>query len=280
MTPPGLATRAVETRSPVPLLGLTLWCGGLLVGGAWLLGRPDAPPGESPRPAAKPRYLPYLPPDLAALLLKEFQCLTREPFYRGGLGKVGATTAVVAFSAMVPPDGLGDTFGLAGTGLLAWLAVWTSQLACNQLGGEFVAGAGLFLYPISRMKLVAGKLLAHGALLGALAIGFTAVYALAARLPLARGLKFEGLALLWLLATLSLGAVVSALYPFPFFARGDAEIESPSPLLGLLHLGIAALAGGIVALAPWGVPFLSAGGVWLAARLLTRRDFSLRERFG
>ena len=148
----------------------------------------------------------------------------------------------------------------------------------SQFGGEFVAGAQLFLFAISRMKLVLGKLAAHGALLGALALGFTAVYALGARLPLALGLKFEGLAMLWLLATLSLGAVVSALFPFPLFARTGAEIESPSPLLGLLHLLIAALAGGIVALAPWSVPVVGIGGVYLAARILTNRDFALRER--
>ena len=282
-TPPGLAASAVETRSPLPLLGLTLWCGGLLGVGAWLLGRPEAPPGESPRPSASVRRgsrLPrWFPTDLGALISKELQCLTREPFYRGGLGKVGATTAVVAFAAMVPPDGAGDLFGIAGTGLLAWLAVWTSQLACNQLGGEFVAGAGLFLYPVSRVRLVLGKLLAHGAILGILVIGFTAVYSLSAKIPFALGLKFEGLALLWLATNLSLGAVVSALYPFPFFARRDAETESPSLLIGLLHLTVAALAGGVVAVAPWSVPFLAVGCVWLAARILTRRDFALRERF-
>ena len=282
-TPPGLAASAVETRSPLPLVGLTLWCGGLLGFGAWLLGRPEAPPGESSRPSASSRRtsrLPsWLPTDLGALIAKELLCLTREPFYRGGLGKVGATTAVVAFAALVPPDGPGDLLGFAGTGLLAWLAVWTSQLACNQLGGEFVAGAGLFLYPVSRVRLVLGKFLAHGALLGSLVVGFTAVYALSARLPFALGLKFEGLALLWLATILSLGAVVSALYPFPFFARRDAETESPSLLIGLLHLTVAALAGGVVSVAPWSVPVVAAGSVWLSARILRRRDFELRERF-
>lgn len=281
-TPPGLTASAVETHSPLPVLGLSLWCGGLLGVGAWLLGRPEAPPGESPRtgPRRTPFPMPrWLATDLGALIAKELQCLTREPFYRGGLGKVGATTAVVAFATMMPPDGAGDLFGIAGTGLLAWLAVWTAQLACNQLGGEFVAGAGLFLYPASRVRLILGKLLAHGALLGSLVVGFTAVYALSARLPFSLGLKLEGLALLWLATTLSLGAIVSALSPFPLFARRDAETESPGLLIGLLHLTVAALAGGVVAVAPWSVPFLAAGSVWLAARILTRRDFALRERF-
>ncbi len=281
LAPPGLAARAIARRTLLPSVPLALWAAGLLGASAFLLSRriereSDAQPlrGRAPRP------LSFLPADIGALLQKELAGFQREPFFRGGLGKLGLTTALLVFAVLTPPDGPGDALGFLGTGLLAWAGVWMAQLACNQLGPDFTAGALLLSFPIPRWRLLLAKNLALGLVLLPLIGGILLLYGLAARLPFSRTVLFMGLSSLWAMTLLGLGNILSVLAPYPLiFRRGSESTDAgASQLLGLVQIFVAALALILVLQVPYICPVIGALGLFVSGKLLARRDADLAER--
>lgn len=280
VTPPGLAARAVTQRSIVPALPLALWSGAALLGMGALLLRRTERESEHPAQRRRPLRLPWAPTEVEAIFRKESACLTREPFYRGGLGRLGLTTAALVLATLTPPSGPGDLLGFAGTALLAWAGTWTAQLACNQLGGDFAAGALLLGFPAPRWRIVLGKQLALGGLLLPATLGALLLFGIAAKLPTLRILLFLGYGALWLLALLGLGGVFSALWPYPLIPRRGMEASegNASLLLGLGQLSVAAVAVALAVNLPWVCPLLWAACLPLSARLLTRRQTILSEQ--
>jgi hypothetical protein len=281
LTPPGLAARALTRRTLLPDVPLALWAVGLLGASGFLLSKRVERESDS-RPARRraPRPLPFLPPDLGALVQKELSGFSREPFFRGGLGKLGLTTALLVFAVLTPPDGPGDTLGFLGTGLLAWTGVWMAQLACNQLGPDFTAGALLLSFPMPRWRLLLAKNLALGALFLPLVGGVLLLYGLAAKLPLARTALFVGYGALWAVTLLGLGSVLSVLTPYALiFRRGAGDTDAgASQLLGLVQIGVASLALVLALQVPYACPLVWALGLFISGKLLTRRDAALSEQ--
>ncbi|MGC4042720.1 MAG: hypothetical protein QM758_02830 [Armatimonas sp.] len=279
VTPPGLAAHAVAQRSIVPALPLALWSGAALLGvGGLLLRRTEREP-ERPAQRRRPLRLPWVPTEVEAVFRKESASLTREPFYRGGLGRLGLTTAALVLATLTPPSGPGDLLGFAGTALLAWAGTWTAQLACNQLGGDFTAGALLLSFPAPRWRLVLGKQFALGALLLPVTLGTLLLFGVAAKLPALRVGLFMGYGALWLLALLGLGGLFSALWPYPLIPRRGVEPSegNASLLLGLGQLAVATVAIALATNLPWACPLLWAGCLPLSAQLLQRRQTALSE---
>lgn len=192
------------------------------------------PSREAPRPGASApnRFvsggLPaFIPAEIAAIAVKEFLYLGREPQYKAMAVQSLYTVVAIAVPLLLPATAhagavgtlnfLGDwlLYGFSATLLLSLL-----PLLFNLWGGEGAAITVLFSFPTRRRSLLLGKNLAHGALL--LILNVVGLFLVAGLMNRWNALP---LALAWTLLAcpvlLAAGNLVSVRFPHRMLVRGQ-----------------------------------------------------------
>ncbi|MDQ2686260.1 MAG: hypothetical protein M3Y28_00160 [Armatimonadota bacterium] len=169
----------------------------------------------------------FVPADIAAVAVKEFLYLGREPQYKAMAVQSLYTVVAIAVPLLLPATAHGGAIGTLnffGDWLLfafsATLLLSLLPLLFNLWGGEGAAITVLFSFPTRRRSLLLGKNLAHGVLLLVLnVVGLFLVAGLTNRwgaLPLA---------LVWTLLAcpvlLAAGNLVSVRFPHRMLVRGQ-----------------------------------------------------------
>ncbi len=209
----------------VPLTALLVVLGAVLAERAFFA---EVPVGKARRAARRegslrdgPPGLLWVPGPVRALFSREYRLLGREPMLKALLLQQAAFVVVPVFVLLLTGrGGPGAAVPLREWGVYLLLAV-EAQVVFNLFGLDGAGAAALLMTPVSRRRLVLGKVLPHLVLWGALnLLVLTGLLLLSSPLPPAEVLALSCRWTASYLAFLGGGVLVSVLAPYPVTARG------------------------------------------------------------